>query len=79
MVVHYNVLSVCIIKQVLLKNLDTAKISLAGLCEIGEELKHQVDSSAAATILSDHLSLCQRLSVLEQALQRQQAILQVLN
>lgn len=62
--------------SVLLKNLDTAKISLAGLCEIGEELKQQVDSSAAATILSDHLSLCQRLSVLEQALQRQQAILQ---
>ncbi|XP_073413788.1 nesprin-1 isoform X2 [Dendrobates tinctorius] len=60
----------------LLKNLDATKGSLAVLQETGEQLKQQVDSSAAATILSDHLSLSQRLSVLEQALQRQQAILQ---
>ncbi|XP_075718991.1 nesprin-1 isoform X3 [Rhinoderma darwinii] len=62
--------------SVLLKNLCAAKSSLAVLQETGEQLKQQVDSSASATILSDHLSLSQRLSVLDQALQRQQAILQ---
>ncbi|XP_063773938.1 nesprin-1 isoform X14 [Pseudophryne corroboree] len=62
--------------NVLLKNLDSARSSLVVLQKTGEQLKQQVDSSAAATILSDHLSLSQRLSVLEQALLRQQAILQ---
>ncbi|KAM6272871.1 nesprin-1 isoform 2-T2 [Spheniscus humboldti] len=59
-----------------LTDLKTAKESLAVLQELGEELKSQVEAAAAAAIQSDHLSLNQNLSTLEQALCKQQAVLQ---
>uniref|UniRef100_A0A672NJW8 Nesprin-1-like n=1 Tax=Sinocyclocheilus grahami TaxID=75366 RepID=A0A672NJW8_SINGR len=52
--------------------------SLQVLLELGEQLKQQVDTSAAASIQSDHLSLTQRLSAVEQSLSRQQVALQVI-
>ncbi|KAJ8270593.1 hypothetical protein GJAV_G00116870 [Gymnothorax javanicus] len=54
----------------------TVQDSLQVLYELGEQLKLQVDASAVAAIQSDRLSLTQRLSVAEQALTRQQAVLQ---
>nr|XP_045014662.1 nesprin-1 isoform X2 [Jaculus jaculus] len=60
----------------LLKELGTVKDSLFVLRELGEQLKQQVDTSAATAIQSDQLCLSQRLCALEQALCKQQAILQ---
>ncbi|XP_061480140.1 nesprin-1 isoform X3 [Rhineura floridana] len=60
----------------LLKGMKTVQDSLFVLNELGEQLKQQVDSSAAAAIKSGQLSLSQTLSSLEQALIRQQSILQ---
>ncbi|XP_069788417.1 nesprin-1 isoform X16 [Narcine bancroftii] len=60
----------------LLKELGTLRDSLHVLLDLGEELKQQVDPSAAAAIQSDQLSLAQRLSSLEQALSRERAVLQ---
>ncbi|KAJ7400746.1 hypothetical protein BTVI_102513 [Pitangus sulphuratus] len=59
-----------------LMDLKTAQESLVVLQDLGEELKSQVEASAAAAIQSDHLSLNQNLSTLEQALRKQQAVLQ---
>ncbi|KAM6126873.1 nesprin-1-like [Pterocles gutturalis] len=59
-----------------LTDLKTAQESLVVLQELGEELKSQVEASAAAAIQSDQLSLSQNLSTLEQALRKQQAVLQ---
>ncbi|XP_006768780.1 PREDICTED: nesprin-1 isoform X1 [Myotis davidii] len=60
----------------LLRGLGTVKDSLFVLHELGEQLKQQVDASAAAAIHSDQLSLSQHLCALEQALCKQQAVLQ---
>uniref|UniRef100_A0A8B9PAT5 KASH domain-containing protein n=1 Tax=Apteryx owenii TaxID=8824 RepID=A0A8B9PAT5_APTOW len=60
----------------LLKDLKTAQESLVVLQELGEELKSQVEASAAAAIQSDQLSLSQNLSTLEQTLHKQQDVLQ---
>lgn len=51
--------------------------SLQVLQELGDQLKQQVDTSAASAIQSDHLSLTQRLAAAEQALSRQLSALQV--
>ncbi|XP_074043952.1 nesprin-1 isoform X5 [Macrotis lagotis] len=59
-----------------LKGQKTVQDSLFVLQELGEQLKQQVDTSAAAAIQSDQLSLSQHLSALEQALSRQQKLLQ---
>ncbi|ELK26490.1 Nesprin-1 [Myotis davidii] len=61
----------------LLRGLGTVKDSLFVLHELGEQLKQQVDASAAAAIHSDQLSLSQHLCALEQALCKQQAVLQL--
>lgn len=66
-----------VLPQDVLRDLKTAQESLVVLQELGEELKSQVEASAAAAIQSDHLSLSQSLSSLEQALHKQQAALQV--
>lgn len=66
-----------VLPQDVLRDLKTAQESLVVLQELGEELKSQVEASAAAAIQSDHLSLSQSLSSLEQALRKQQAALQV--
>nr|XP_020142857.1 nesprin-1 isoform X3 [Microcebus murinus] len=60
----------------LLKGLGTVKDSLFVLHELGEQLKQQVDASAASAIQSDQLSLSQHLCALEQALCKQQTMLQ---
>ncbi|KAM8787975.1 nesprin-1-like isoform 3-T3 [Rhynchonycteris naso] len=60
----------------LLKGLGTVKDSLFVLHELGEQLKQQVDASAASTLQSDQLSLSQHLCALEQALCKQQTMLQ---
>ncbi|XP_077205606.1 nesprin-1 isoform X11 [Paroedura picta] len=60
----------------LLKGMKTVKDSLFVLLELGEQLNQQVDSSAAAAIQSGQHSLSQNVSALEQALSRQQSILQ---
>uniref|UniRef100_A0ACB8GBS4 Nesprin-1 n=1 Tax=Sphaerodactylus townsendi TaxID=933632 RepID=A0ACB8GBS4_9SAUR len=60
----------------LLKGMKTVKDSLFVLCELGEQLKQQVDSSATAAIQSGQHYLNQNLSALEQTLSRQQSILQ---
>ncbi|XP_078239370.1 nesprin-1 isoform X9 [Pogona vitticeps] len=60
----------------LLKGMKTVQDSLFVLHELGEQLKQQVDTSAAAAIQSGQLSLNQALSSLEQALSRQQSVLQ---
>ncbi|KAI5193934.1 Nesprin-1 [Manis pentadactyla] len=60
----------------LLKGLGTVKDSLFVLHELGEQLKQQVDASAAAAIQSDQLSLNQHICALEQALCKQQSLLQ---
>nr|XP_023420318.1 nesprin-1 isoform X2 [Cavia porcellus] len=58
------------------KGLGTIKDSLFILHELGEQLKQQVDASAAEAIQSDQLSLSQHLCTLEQALCKQQTMLQ---
>lgn len=63
--------------QELLRSQAPVKASLQVLLELGEQLKQQVDTSAAASIQSDHQSLSQRLSSMDQTLTRQQAALQV--
>ncbi|XP_026643175.1 nesprin-1 isoform X6 [Microtus ochrogaster] len=60
----------------LLKGLGAVKDSLFVLRELGEQLGQQVDASAAAAIQCEQLCFSQRLSALEQALCRQQAVLQ---
>ncbi|MGH0176243.1 UNVERIFIED_CONTAM: hypothetical protein FKN15_004424 [Acipenser sinensis] len=60
----------------LLKAQKAVQDSLYVLHELGEQLHQQVDSSAVAAIQSDRISMSQRLKVLEQALTRQQGILQ---
>lgn len=60
----------------LLKGLGTVKDSLFVLQELGEQLKQQVDVSAASAIQSDQLSLSQHLGAMEQALCKQQMVLQ---
>ncbi|XP_032194599.1 nesprin-1 isoform X17 [Mustela erminea] len=60
----------------LLKELGVVKDSLFVLRELGEQLKQQVDASAASAIQSDQLSLSQHLCALEQALCKQQTMLQ---
>nr|KAF6462350.1 hypothetical protein HJG59_011373 [Molossus molossus] len=60
----------------LLKGLGAAKDSLFVLQELGEQLKQQVEASAASAIQSDQLSLSQHLCALEQALCKQQTVLQ---
>lgn len=60
----------------LLKGLGTAKDSLFVLRELGEQLGQQVEASAAAAIQCEQLCLSQRLGALEQALCKQQAVLQ---
>lgn len=63
--------------QELLRSQAPVKASLQVLLELGEQLKQQVDTSAAASIQSDHQFLSQRLSSMDQTLTRQQAALQV--
>ncbi|XP_076782867.1 nesprin-1 isoform X4 [Arvicanthis niloticus] len=60
----------------LLEGLETAKDSLFILRELGEQLGQQVDASAAAAIQCEQVCLSQRLEALEQALCKQQAVLQ---
>ncbi|XP_060687754.1 nesprin-1-like isoform X2 [Hemiscyllium ocellatum] len=60
----------------LLEELAKLRDSLHVLSDLGEEMRQQVDSSAAAAIQSDQLSLSQRLSTLEHALSRQRCVLQ---
>ncbi|KTF86539.1 hypothetical protein cypCar_00031778, partial [Cyprinus carpio] len=60
----------------LLHSQAPVRASLQVLLELGEQLKQQVDTSAAASIQSDHLCLTQRLSAVEQSLSRQQVALQ---
>lgn len=66
-----------IFHQELLRSQAPVQTSLQVLLELGEQLKQQVDTSAAASIQSDHLTLAQRLNAVEQSLSRQQAVLQV--
>lgn len=63
--------------QELLRSQAPVQASLQVLQELGEQLKQQVDTSAASAIQSDHLSLTQRLAAVEQALTRQLTALQV--
>lgn len=63
--------------QELLQSQAPMKASLQVLLELGEQLKQQVDTSAVASIQSDHQFLSQRLSSMDQTLTRQQAALQV--
>ncbi|XP_041710587.2 nesprin-1 isoform X1 [Coregonus clupeaformis] len=60
----------------LLRAQAPVKASLQVLQELGDQLKQQVDTSAASTVQSDHLSLTQRLATVEQALSRQLTTLQ---
>ncbi|XP_060128741.1 nesprin-1 isoform X4 [Zootoca vivipara] len=60
----------------LLKGMKTVQDSLFVLHELGEQLKQQVDSSAAAALQYGQVSLNQTLSSLEHTLCRQQSILQ---
>lgn len=70
--------SQCIVcpKEVLRAQVS-AQASLQVLQELGEQLKQQVDTSAASAIQSDHISLTGRLAAVEQALTRQLTTLQV--
>ncbi|KAB0401732.1 hypothetical protein E2I00_018438 [Balaenoptera physalus] len=60
----------------LLRGLGTVQDSLFVLRELGEQLKQQVDASAASAIQSDQLCLSQHLRALEQALRKQRTMLQ---
>lgn len=66
-----------VLSQELLRSQAPVQASLQVLQELGEQLKQQVDTSAASAIQSDHLSLSQRLTAVEQALTRQLTALQV--
>ncbi|KAJ0008745.1 hypothetical protein NQD34_016160 [Periophthalmus magnuspinnatus] len=59
-----------------LRSQAPVQASLQVLHELGKQLKQQVDISVASAIQSDHLSLCQRVSAVEQALNRQLTTLQ---
>uniref|UniRef100_UPI003AAF302D nesprin-1-like n=1 Tax=Centroberyx gerrardi TaxID=166262 RepID=UPI003AAF302D len=59
-----------------LRSQAPVQASLQVLQELGDQLKQQVDTSAASAIQSDHLSLTQRLAAVEQALTRQLTTLQ---
>ncbi|KAJ0062831.1 hypothetical protein NL108_008118 [Boleophthalmus pectinirostris] len=59
-----------------LRSQAPVQASLQVLHELGEQLKQQVDISAASAIQSDHLSLCQRVNAVEQALNRQLTTMQ---
>ncbi|KAG7263983.1 hypothetical protein CRUP_026784 [Coryphaenoides rupestris] len=61
----------------LLRSQAPVQASLQVLQELGEQLRQQVDTSAAAAVQTDHLTLCQRLAAVEQALTRQLTTLQV--
>lgn len=61
----------------MLRSHAPVQASLQVLQELGDQLKQQVDTSAASAIQSDHLSLTQRLAAVEQALTRQLIALQV--
>lgn len=63
--------------QELLRSQAPVQASLQVLQELGDQLKQQVDTSAASAIQSDHLSLAKRLTAVEQALTRQLTTLQV--
>lgn len=63
--------------QELLRAQVPVQASLQVLQELGDQLKQQVDTSAASAVQSDHLSLTQRLVTVEQALSRQLTTLQV--
>lgn len=65
------------LSQELLRSQAPVQASLQVLQELGDQLKQQVDTSAASNIQSDHLSLTQRLAAVEQALNRQLTTLQV--
>lgn len=66
------------LSQGVLRSQAPVQASLQVLHELGDQLKQQVDTSAASAIQSDHLSLTQRLTAVEQALTRQLTILQVI-
>lgn len=53
--------------------------TLQVLQELGDQLKQQVDTSAASALQSDHVSLTHRLVAVEHALSRQLTTLQVVN
>ncbi|XP_032356678.1 nesprin-1 isoform X1 [Etheostoma spectabile] len=59
-----------------LRSQAPVQASLQVLQQLGDQLKQQVDTSAASAIQSDHLSLTQRLAAVEQALTRQLTTLQ---
>lgn len=61
----------------MLRSQAPLQASLQVLKELGDQLKQQVDTSAASAIQSDHVSLTQQLDAVEQALTRQLTILQV--
>ncbi|XP_045579617.1 nesprin-1 isoform X1 [Salmo salar] len=61
----------------LLRSQAPVKASLQVIQELGDQLKQQVDTSAASAVQSDHLSLTQRLVTVEQALSRQLTTLQM--
>ena len=63
--------------QELLRSQAPVQACLQVLQELGVQLKQQVDTAAAAAVQTDHLSLCQRLAAVEQALSRQLTALQV--
>jgi hypothetical protein len=63
--------------QELLRAQVPVQASLQVLQELGDQLKQQVETSAASAVQSDHLSLTQRLATVEQALSRQLITLQV--
>lgn len=65
------------LSQEVLRSQAPVQASLQVLQELGDQLKQQVDTSAASAIQSDHLSLTQRLTAVEQALTRQLTTLQV--
>lgn len=65
------------LSQEVLRSQAPVQASLQVLQELGDQLKQQVDTSAASAIQSDRLSLTQRLAAVEQALTRQLTTLQV--
>lgn len=65
------------LSQDVLRSQAPVQASLQVLQQLGDQLKQQVDTSAASAIQSDHLSLSQRLAAVEQALTRQLTTLQV--
>lgn len=74
---YFSLYLVCALSQEVLRSQAPAQASLQVLQQLGDQLKQQVDTSAASAIQSDHLSLTQRLAAVEQALTRQLTALQV--